>query len=193
MSDAFEAYGKFLALKRHFESDYDYWRYNGKVNTNYEKFLMRKDKYMFFKLAKSDDVEGLVISNFLKHDKIWVTDLLDNEAQETHREWQKRIQSMMYNFKAEIEKIQVPIEELVKVVDGQSPGIISLYRRGDISMETLVIFTLAVGMLDTWKKKVEDVTLWPDIVRKIEKYRGFMPKYDATKARKIIAEKFKNG
>jgi hypothetical protein len=193
MSDAFEAYGKFLALQRHFESDYDWFKYNGKVTLNYEKFLMRKDKYLFFKLANVEDLEGLVISNYLTNDKLWVTDLLDAKAKEVHRDWSKRTQAMMYNFKEEIDRIKTPIEELVKVPDGQFPGIVKLYKQGEISIETLVIFTYAVGMLDVWKKKVQDVTIWPDIVRKIEKYVGFMPKYDATKARKIVVEKFKNG
>ena len=47
--DAFEVYICYLAMKRHFTSSYDYFKYNGKVNARVDAFENRKDKFFFFK------------------------------------------------------------------------------------------------------------------------------------------------
>ena len=48
----YEAYTTYLALKLHFSTDYDFFRYNGKVSASPESFKKRKEKYQFVKLAK---------------------------------------------------------------------------------------------------------------------------------------------
>ena len=43
---AFETYGAYLALKRHFTTDqYDYFRYNGIVKYSAKSFENRRDKH----------------------------------------------------------------------------------------------------------------------------------------------------
>ena len=49
----FEAYQKYIALKLHFTSDYDYFKYNGKTNVTLNSFNERKDKFHFKKLVKN--------------------------------------------------------------------------------------------------------------------------------------------
>ena len=50
---AYEAFTTSMALKRHFTSDYDMFKYQGKLsNTDYNKFETRRDKYQFHKLSK---------------------------------------------------------------------------------------------------------------------------------------------
>ena len=41
----FEAYKHYLALKLHFSSDYDYFKYNGKTNATQQSFEKRKDRF----------------------------------------------------------------------------------------------------------------------------------------------------
>ena len=48
----FEAYKEYIALKLHFTSDYDYFKYNGKTNVTLHRFEERKDKYHYKRLAK---------------------------------------------------------------------------------------------------------------------------------------------
>ena len=48
----FEAYQKYIALKLHFTSDYDYFKYNGKTNVTLNSFNERKDKFHFKKIVK---------------------------------------------------------------------------------------------------------------------------------------------
>ena len=49
----FEAYKHYLALKLHFSSDYDYFKYNGKTNATQQSFEKRKDRFRFSKLARN--------------------------------------------------------------------------------------------------------------------------------------------
>ena len=53
VAEGFDAYKTYLALKRHFTSDYDYFKYNGKVRAGVESFLKRNDKFFFRKLITS--------------------------------------------------------------------------------------------------------------------------------------------
>ena len=47
----FEVYKMYLALKQHFtKSDYDYFKYEGKVRANENSFEQRRDRY-FFKIS----------------------------------------------------------------------------------------------------------------------------------------------
>ena len=49
----FEAYKEYIALKLHFTSDYDYFKYNGKTNVTLHSFEERKDKYHFKRLRRN--------------------------------------------------------------------------------------------------------------------------------------------
>ena len=49
--DGYDAYTLYLGIKLHFHSDsYDFVKYNGKVKSDINSFLKRKDKYHFGKL-----------------------------------------------------------------------------------------------------------------------------------------------
>ena len=50
--DAYDIYVYYLAMKRHFTSNYDFKQYNGKVKANVMSFENRKDKFFFYKLSK---------------------------------------------------------------------------------------------------------------------------------------------
>ena len=47
-----EAYSTYLAVRNHFKTDYDYFKYNGKIKVNEDKFRTRRDHYQFEKMAR---------------------------------------------------------------------------------------------------------------------------------------------
>ena len=64
--NAYEAFTTYMALKRHFTSDYDMFKYQGKLsNTDYNKFETRRDKYQFHKLSKLKNPHDFVLANIL--------------------------------------------------------------------------------------------------------------------------------
>ena len=60
VTEGFDAYKVYLALKQHFTSNYDYFKYNGKVRAGEESFLKRNDRFFFRKLSKKYDKEELI-------------------------------------------------------------------------------------------------------------------------------------
>ena len=73
----YEAFAVFHALKLHFTSKYDFVKYNGKCNIGKDAFMLRKDKFYFYKLSrkyKKEELFGYYISNILVNPKLWAGD-----------------------------------------------------------------------------------------------------------------------
>ena len=51
--DDFEAYRIFLAMKSHFNNDYDYVKYNGRITAKLESYSKRKDRHTFINYLKN--------------------------------------------------------------------------------------------------------------------------------------------
>lgn len=191
--EPFEAYTTYMALKRHFNSDYDYIKYNGKVNIKYDNFLKRKDIFFYKKLAKKQDVKGIVISNILESNNgdIWVKDILTEESETKYLKWKKRIESLTYHFKSDINKLNEDFDSNLHVKNNQYPYLLKLYINGEISIETLIIIDSMTNVFNYWNKNIVDPILWPNIYKKCIKYKPFL-NFDITKLKQIVVDKFKN-
>lgn len=192
MSEAFEAYGMFLALQRHFTSEtYDYERYNGKVKTNYEKFLKRHDKYHFHRLSKREDPKNLILANVVKNPKVWVTDVMDAEGEKVYKDWKKRIDALTQNFKEDIGRLEGDFDSLLLVENGKYPKMLKYYQHGSISKESLMIVNEVTGAFKHWNNKIEDQLIWPELYFNMKKYRTFLQlESKRTKFIQIIIEKY---
>ena len=92
----FEVYKIYLALKLHFTSDYDYVKYNGKVNATLTSYQKRRDQFFFKKISRiynKEQVEHFFVSNFVENDKMWIGDALTPECTTTYKSWLKKIES----------------------------------------------------------------------------------------------------
>ena len=173
-----DAYSMYNALKLHFEQDsYDAVKYNFKSNVSPKSFFARKDKYFFAKLAKTYDDKLLqyYIANF-KNGISYVGDML-NEGGETnfkqhmkvresiHREFQKDINSLI--------DMDIQFDDLF-MTKQTHPLIVKLLMREEISLETVVILDSILGFMDREGKKITETIIWPDISRKIMKYKPFV-------------------
>ena len=190
MTNAFEAYQTYLALKQHFTRDgYDYFRYGGKVNARLSSFESRKDKYFFYKLAKHKDLEHFLVANFVDKDVSWVRDLLGTEAEQIYNEWLRRQQSLSYIFKNDLDKMRDDLNENLLVHDGQHPHLLNLYMTHDICLESLIIMNDIMNFFKMWNKKIEEDIIWPDVHRKCAKYKPFL-RYDRAHFKKMLRERF---
>lgn len=190
MMTPFDAYRTYLAIKQHFsQKGYDFFKYNGKVNAREGSFDTRKDKYQFYKLSKHKDPINFLVANFIHGDVKWVGDLLSEDAEDTYNNWLKKQQSITYNFTNEINKLLTLFQDNLIVKDGQHPYLLKQYRRGDVSIETLIIMNDLVNFFPYWDKNIQDNVLWPDIRMKAIKYKPFI-KYDADKCKKVLNDHF---
>lgn len=191
--NAFDVFRDYVALKQHFTSkSYDYFKYNGKTRScTPQNYNQRKDKIFFMKLAKHQDPKHFLVANFVESDNAWIGDLAYNElAQENYIRWTKRIQSLTYFFKEDIEHLKDDFNSNFIVTDGQHPHALRLYLRKEITTETLIILIDIVRCFSHWQKNMQDDIVWKDLSHKLVKYKPFL-QYDRDKMKNILLARFK--
>jgi hypothetical protein len=193
-----KAYTRYLALKLHFTTDYDYFRYGGKTRamTN-ESFEKRKDTFFFRKIERrynDQELTDFFVSNFVDNNKTkWIGELSNIDAEKTYANWKKRIQSFSYMFEQDLliakDKLRTGNPaELWESVSGAHPEILKLYLGKKISIETLIGSNIVLNYLPKWDREIKDSIIWPDVSKSIRNYSPFihMNKIDLTKIIKKV-------
>jgi hypothetical protein len=186
----------YMALKNHFHSNYDYFKYHGRVKISQDHFLSRKDKYYFIKLGRiypEDELENFFISNFTAWypDKIWIGDLTGQDAKDIYLDRQKRIEAFTYTFTNDLDKLFEGTEpnESFQVRKGQVPKIVLSYLRSEISLETIAAIDTLIDFIPAVDKKLDrDDLLWGNFKNLVTKYKPFF-KFDEVKMKHILREK----
>jgi hypothetical protein len=196
MSEAggYDAFAMFHGLKLHFTTNYDYVKYHGKISIGKDAFMLRKDKFHFYKLSrkyKKDELFGFYIANLLHNPKCWAGDLISDDADSEYKVWLKTQQSLTYLFEQDIstafDMVDNP-EELLRVVDGQYPLLYNLYLHDKVKKETVMILNNFMNFIPMWSKKIDDDIIFPEFVKSCEKYKPFFS-YDEQKMKKILKDK----
>jgi hypothetical protein len=185
----FTAYRDYLAIKRHFTSSYDYFKYNGKVNVSQDSFVTRRDAYQFQRLSKKRDYQNLILSNVIVNPKIWVGSLLEDSANRVYLDWKKTTDAITRHIQDDLSKLDDDFKINFVVPNGQYPHIIDLYMRKELSLETVTILTKLTNSSGYWQKSVVDKVVFPDIVNKIDKYHPFLV-YSPEKMKKVVKDHF---
>jgi len=195
VAEGFDAYKTYLALKQHFTSDYDYFKYNGKVRANVDSFLKRRDKFFFRKLSKKytkDELVNFFVSNFIVSDN-WIGNLISQESEDNYVQFKKRMESLGYSVRNELHFLfdycrdrDLDFNKLLLVEDGNHPFLLKLRLQKKISIETVIIMDDILRFTRYWDAKLDDI-VWEEKKRLISKYRKFL-NYDLFHYRKMIKE-----
>tara|TARA_B100000073_G_scaffold185646_1_gene153641 strand:+ start:763 stop:1356 length:594 start_codon:yes stop_codon:yes gene_type:complete len=194
MNDPYESYKLYNALKLHFETDsYDALKYNFKTSIKPQSFFNRKDKYFFAKLAKTygKHLKEFYIANF-KNDVKYVGDMLNEGGEQYYTSHKKVIESIHYSFQNDINKIseiESSIDNILSSENSNHPLIIKLWMQEEILLETIVIIDSITNFVERENKKITETIIWPDIYRKITKYKPFV-KFDDKKCLEILKKSF---
>ena len=194
MNDPFESYKLYNALKLHFETDgYDAIKYHFKTSVKPTSFFKRKDKFFFAKLAKTyeNELKEFYIANF-KNDVKYVGDMLNEGGEKYYRDHKKIMESLTYQFQTDINKLNdmdVSFDSLLEAEENNHPLIIKLWMQEEVLLETVVILDSLLGFVERENKKITDTIIWPDIYRKIMKYKPFV-KFDRDKCLNLLKETF---
>jgi len=186
---AYDTYVYYLALKRHFTSSYDFFKYQGKVKANVQSFEKRKDKFFFYKLSKNPECKQIILANILKDPNIWIGKILDDKSIEVHTAWLKRQNSLTYVFKSDLKKLNPDFDENILCEDGQHPPLLELYLQEEISLETLVIINVLTKCFSYWSKKIQDKIVFPSINSLVDNYTPFI-NIDKEKMKKLVIHEF---
>lgn len=189
MIEPFEAFRYYQALKLHFESDsYDAVKYNYKTSAKPQSFWKRKDKYFFAKTGnkfnKIPDLINFYVAHFI-NDVKWIGEM---DKDEQYTAWQKVMQSLSYKFETDINKLAEEVESFDELFQGDPhPLVITKLLEDEISLETVVILDRLTGFVQ--RSKITETIIWPDLKRKILKYRPFV-NVDEFKLKKVLLKVF---
>ena len=174
LTEGFDAYKTYLALKRHFTSDYDYFKYNGKVRAGEESFLRRNDRFFFRKLSK-------------KYNRV------SQESEDNYVQYKKRRESLSYHFDSELRWAvdycrdrSLELNKLLLVEDNNHPLLFKFLLQKKISIDTLIIMDSVLKFLTHWDDNLDDI-VWEEKKRLIIKYKKFLT-YDPFTYRKKLKE-----
>jgi hypothetical protein len=187
----FETFQVYISVKNHFNVDsYNYFRYNGKNRLKVSSFEKRKDKIFFLKLAKHPDLVNFLVANFSFNPKMWIKELAySEEAEKRYKDWIKYQQSISYNFKQDLKKLDSCFNKNFIVSDNEHPILLKLYLGSEVSLETLCLLVEFSSVLKYWNKTLNHDPLWDSIKSKIEKYTPFI-QCDKEKLKKICLDEF---
>jgi len=189
--NSFDAYRTYLALKQHFSSDYDYFKYQGKVNATISSFQARRDRFFFDKLAKHNDPVGFLLSNIIHNPTAYIRELAYGENEKTiYKKWLKTKESLSYIFTTELAALDPDFNSNFVCKSNDHPPLLKTYLRGKISIETLCILCDLTGCLKHWGKQLEEDIVYKDVGLLVRKYSPFL-QFDKEKFKKIIRSKMK--
>lgn len=186
MAQVNKGYALFVSLKKHFESDYDYFRYNGKIKMP----VTISSPYSYQKLANMKDPQGVVVANIIDRDIKWIQDVTtSDESQQTYLLWMKRQNSLTYNFKTDLENLDENFDKNFVCENGEAPKIFTLMKRGKITKETFSILAELTNAWGYWNKTCSDGIIFKPTVFKLKKYTPFI-KYDKAAMKNLVKDAF---
>ena len=201
MYGGFDVFKTYLAVKNHFTSDYDYFKYGGRVTAKLESFTKRSDRYFFHKLSKrynERDILDYFVSNFAVDSHKWIGSVINNEGAENYTKFRKYKESFDYHFRNdcvairnELDNKSISFNGGFDVVSGQHPRILRLLLRKKIHLQTTVILDTILSFSKVWDKEIEEKVVWPKIKHTLNKFRPFVM-YNETQVKLIMKEIFVN-
>ena len=190
----FDCYKSYLGLKNHFTKEkYDYHRYGGKSRASLESFYKRKDRYFFEKLSRQKDDSEVIeffVSNFVTCDdpqSLWIGEIVRN-GEQNYTEWKRRLQSLTYTFKSEIENVFTnrDFDDMFKIEGKRHPPIVKEHLAKTLSLETMVILDKIIGFKKDFDSVLDD-PVWKFLSMRIDKYNSFIH-IDVFKFKSILKE-----
>jgi hypothetical protein len=187
--DSFKWYVKYLAMKKHFTSDYDYHKYNGKIRASFDTFRTRNDAYFFEKLSQRDDPEKLMLANMIVKPNIWIREIVEEEGETRYIDWQRKIQALGRIFSIDLQNLDDNYQANFTSINGQHPLIMTQYIQKKISLETLTILATISNIFPYWEKEIVDKIIARDIIRLLKKYKPFL-EIDEKKFKTLVKKRF---
>ncbi len=205
----FNAWITYQAINAHFTREYDYFKYNGKLNMTYDSMEKQFDKLankkggwslhrtMFNELGKSfehkEDLIFFYLSQFtndITYPSIFDSDLYD--------EYKERMNNFHFHLKRDIEEIIKYMDEYCKTFDDlfvaekvNHPPILKLGLSRSISVETFTTLDIILNFLPQMEKKLIDPAS-KDFIKLVRNYKPFLS-INVEKEKKIIMDVLTKG
>jgi hypothetical protein len=200
MTEGMKAYQTFMAIKLHFTTNYDYFKYGGKTRpVDEHKVTNRRDFHFYRRLErryKDNDLVNFFVSNFIDNDPAWIGDMMQPSAEATYKKWKQRQESFSYMLKEEIKSVlpndvegKDALDQLLAPNSNGHPKLLSAFLAKRVSLDTLLAIDSVLGYTTRWNKAMGDDFTWKNVGELIDKYRPFFTPENA-KIKKVLREIF---
>lgn len=184
----FETYRDYIAVVRHFTTDYDYARYNGKVRVLRKTFDARSDKYWFEKIADHHDPHWLIVANLVDDPRMWVGDIAKGTAR--YAMHKGRVEALEYNLRRDLECMSHDAAAEMTITSHSHPVFARRCLAGEVCVESAAAISAATGCGSLWRKMTDPVLR--EIGTRLDKYATFV-NAPVEKVRSILKEHFCDG
>lgn len=171
--DGYETYILYLALQKHFSSNYDFFKYNGKVKASTQSYQKRNDIYSFEKIPKivpKKEILDFMLAHFLDNPKAWIK----NMSRVDYEKYKSVLKNMTTNFKRDLETISHDPASFLAVTENEIPKIHDYCMRDEIKIESLVLLDQLHPFIDDHEEKCKVPFAFPQHITRIKKYRPFV-------------------
>ena len=121
--------------------------------------------------------------------------MVGKTGNDNYARWQKRIESLSYVFKGDIDTLfdfieekKIKFDDLFKVKEGQHPPLVKLYLANKVTIETMLILDELLNYTKRFNKTIKEKVIWPKKYKLMMNYKPFL-KYNSTKMKMIIKRK----
>ena len=171
--EGYETYLMYLALQKHFSSNYDFFQYNGKVRASVDSYQKRNDMFAFEKLSKivvKDDRLDFFVAHFLENPKEWIKNMSKTKL-EMHR---AKMKNFPITFRENLRRIKMEGVGKMMTLNGDIPKIHKLCLSGDLEVETLIMIDWMAPFIDKHSVEVSVPFVFPEHIKKLQNYRPFL-------------------
>lgn len=186
---SFKCYMNYIAMKKHFKTNYDYIKMGGKLNTPFKSFRTRPDVFFFNKVSGMEDYENILLANIISKPEVFIREIAEREGHDRYVEWRRIQESLTKVVKDDLNQLNDDWQSNFVSVNGQHPIIITLLLRKQITFETFTILIHIANIFAYWEKNLLDKIIAYDIIRKSSKYKSFLT-FDEKKFKNLVRERF---
>jgi len=194
-SNAKFIYSRYLAIRKHFESDYDCWKYNMKVSKNFLSGIEKKKEFyvcvgLYNRYKKIETIEKLLVLNIFKNNKCWMGSL----NHKLLNEFESFVQSSEYLFKEQTKDIFKDGKYNQRFNTSEKyphSFVYEMYENGLLNTEILLILNMITGFLDLVYQKNPNDFIFEEEYQNLKKYQKFLENweiFDIMRYKKIIKE-----
>ena len=180
----YEVYRAYIALRLHFTSPYDFFKYKGAVRTSSDSYgkLPGHEVRTFEKISRLGESKTYLVGNFLFSGSTYINDFHDDP----YIKYRRYLTNGFYLFKDEIKQLKVPYGQNFQVENSQTPYILYLFNNDKVSLYTLCVLQKAFKWIDKL-----DNPFFVDQCKIINKAIGFF-KYDELNSKRQLIDNAKS-
>jgi GH43 family beta-xylosidase len=126
---------------------------------------------------KDDEIVNYFTAIFSQCDdpqRMWIGEIIQT-GDEKYKTWQKKVQSLSYVFRQEMENLlsDINFNSIFETENGKHPVLVKEHLRNNLSIESLIILDAIVNYKKEFDGKLNDF-VWKTISLKIDKYKPFL-------------------